>query len=185
MSSDQQWFKTRAELWATFHNNGYSAGVSNSTFHQICDNTLLVLDKCSKISPDTSPKIPDWSDIEPGKDAATELRRLTVEELQRRGLDKITKKWPVDGHLVTYAEQVEIELERFIDKGFASYFLITADLLRFGKSKGWPFGPRGSAGGSLVCFLLGIHSIDPLVWGLSFDRFMASSRGGFMLKVSM
>ena len=42
-----------------------------------------------------------------------------------------------------------------------------------------------SAAGSLVCFLLGIHSINPLRWGTSFDRFMASSRGGYLLKVDM
>ena len=42
-----------------------------------------------------------------------------------------------------------------------------------------------SAGGSLVCFLLGIHDLDPLKWDLSFDRFMASSRGGYMLNVRL
>jgi len=44
---------------------------------------------------------------------------------------------------------------------------------------------RGSAGGSLVCYLLGIHDMDPLKWGLSFDRFLSPSRGGFMLKTKM
>lgn len=38
-----------------------------------------------------------------------------------------------------------------------------------------------SVGGSLVCYLLGITSIDPLKWGLSFDRFLSPSRGGYML----
>lgn len=42
-----------------------------------------------------------------------------------------------------------------------------------------------SAGGSLVCFLLGIHDLDPFKWGLSFDRFLAASRGGYGLKVRM
>jgi DNA polymerase III alpha subunit len=58
-------------------------------------------------------------------------------------------------------------------------------MLGFGREQGWPFGPRGSAGGSLVCYLLGIHGLDPLKWELSFDRFMASSRGGYQLKVTM
>jgi len=42
-----------------------------------------------------------------------------------------------------------------------------------------------SAGGSLVCFLMGIHVLDPLLWNLSFDRFLASSRGGYMLNIQM
>ena len=40
-----------------------------------------------------------------------------------------------------------------------------------------------SAAGSFVCYLLGIHSVNSLAWGLSFDRFLASSRGGYLLKV--
>jgi len=42
-----------------------------------------------------------------------------------------------------------------------------------------------SGGGSLVCYLLSIHGLDPLKFGLSMDRFMASSRGGYMLRVRM
>ncbi len=42
-----------------------------------------------------------------------------------------------------------------------------------------------SAGGSLACYALGIHSMDPLKWGLSFDRFLSASRGGNMLNIRM
>jgi DNA-binding Lrp family transcriptional regulator len=42
-----------------------------------------------------------------------------------------------------------------------------------------------SAGGSLVCYLMGIHTLDPMLWGLSFDRFLSPSRGGYMLNVDM
>ena len=184
-NSEQQYLKTRAELWATFHNYGYSAHVKDAVFDRICDNTLLVADRCEKLHPDTAPKIPSWDTIEPGVDPDERLRELTYNGLRARGLDKDEVRWPVDGKMVTYVEQTEIELERFINKGFASYFLITHDLITWGKQQGWPFGPRGSAGGSLVCFLLNIHSLNPLLWGLSFDRFMASSRGGYQLRVQM
>ena len=184
-NSEEQYFKTRAELWATFKNNAYSERVSDEKFEELCDNTLLVAERCEILKPDTSPKIPNWSSVEPGVDPAKELRKVVKEELVLRGLHRVKKKYPVDGRKVTYIEQAMIELDRFIDKGFASYFLITRDLIQFGRKHGWPFGPRGSAGGSLVCFLLGIHCIDPLKWGLSFDRFMASSRGGYMLKVKL
>jgi hypothetical protein len=71
------------------------------------------------------------------------LRKTVAKELVKRGLHKIKKKYNVDGRDVTYVEQSKIECDRFIDKGFASYFLITQDIIGFGKKKGWPFGPRG------------------------------------------
>jgi DNA polymerase-3 subunit alpha len=182
-NSDEQYFKTRADLWATFKNNKYSERVDDRKFEEICDNTLLIAERCEKLSPDTSPKIPNWSDIEEGVNANKRLREIVDEQLRLRGWDKDQTKWFSDGRMVTYAEQAEIELNRFIDKGFSSYFLITRDLVQWGRNQGWPFGPRGSAAGSLVCYLLGIHNINSLTWGCSFDRFLASSRGGYLLKV--
>jgi hypothetical protein len=182
---DEQFFKSRAELWTTFKNGGYSEGIDDAKFEEVCDNTLLVADRCEKLAPDTSPKIPDWSSVEVGVNANEALREIVDRELKRRGWDKDTKKWPCDGRMVTYAEQAEIELNRFIDKGFSSYFLITRDWIQWGRERGWPFGPRGSAAGSLVCYLLGIHNINSLAWELSFDRFLASSRGGYMLKTKI
>jgi DNA polymerase-3 subunit alpha len=184
-NSDEQYFKSRAELWATFKNREYSQCVDDAKFEEICNNTLLIAERCEKLNPDTSPKIPSWAVIEPGVNAGQKLRDIVHEELRVRGWDKDKTKWFSDGLMVTYAEQTEIELDRFIDKGFASYFLITRDLILWGKEQGWPFGPRGSCGGSFVCFLLGIHCLNSLRWGLSFDRFMASSRGGYLLKVGM
>jgi DNA polymerase-3 subunit alpha len=182
---DEQFFKTRAELWATFKNGGYSDGIDDAKFEEICDNTLLIAERCDKLAPDTSPKIPNWSTIEPGTNANDALRKIVDQQLQLRSWDKSTERFPCDGRDVTYAEQAEIELNRFIDKGFSSYFLITRDWIQWGKKQGWIFGPRGSAAGSLVCYLLGIHNINSLKWKLSFDRFLASSRGGYLLKVKV
>ena len=179
VNSDEQFMKSRAELWATFKNNLYSKGLDDRVFEQICDNSLLIADRCEQFKVDTSPKIPEI------QDADNELNRIVTLELQRRGLDKCEKRFMIDGHAVTYKQQMQLELNRFIDKGFSSYFYITRDLIQYGKQKGWPFSPRGSAAGSLVCFLLGIHMLDPLLWGLSFDRFLASSRGGYMLNTKM
>ena len=185
LSSGQQYFKSRAELWQTFHAFGYQQYATTAQFETMCDNTLLLADKCENWKPDTSFKTPHWSAVQPDEDAATKLRQLVAEALRERGLNQNPKRYIIDGREVTYCEQAELELERFISKGFASYCLITWDLIQYGKRQGWPFGPRGSVGGSLVCFLLGITSIDPLRWNLSFDRFLASSRGGYLLKVTM
>ncbi len=185
VNSSEQYYKTRAELLATFRTNSYSRLVNEGAFNAACDSTLELAERCDPLKPDTNPKTPDWSSIEPGKSADVILREIVGRELVRRGLHKDAKRWPVDGKEVTYTEQAKIELDRFIEKGFASYFLITYDLMRWGKQRGWPFGSRGSAGGSLVCYLLSISALDPLRWGLSFDRFMASSRGGYLLQVKM
>jgi DNA polymerase-3 subunit alpha len=179
VNSDEQFMKSRAELWARFKNGGYDKGFDDGVFETMCDNSLMIAERCEAFDIDTSPKIPEISD------ADSELRRLVAFELNHRGLDKIDTRFIIDGNEVTYIDQAKIELNRFIDKGFASYFLITRDLVKYGKKKGWPFSPRGSAGGSLVCFLLDIHVLDPMLWGLSFDRFLSPSRGGYMLNVKM
>ena len=61
--------------------------------------------------------------------------------------------------------------------GFASYFLIVQDFVRYAQERGIPVGPgRGSAAGSLVAYVLGITQVDPLKWGLLFERFLNPDR---------
>lgn len=179
VNSDEQYMKTRAELWARFKNNSYSKGIPDSVFEKMCDNTLEVADRVQAFDFDADPKIPNIAN------ADDKLKQIVSRRLVETGLATCQKKFVIDGKEVTYVEQAKIELKRFIDKGFSSYFIITRELVQYGRSKGWPFSPRGSAGGSLVCFLLGIHTLDPMLWGLSFDRFLSPSRGGYMLNLGM
>jgi DNA polymerase-3 subunit alpha len=180
VNSDEQFLKTRAELRATFYRNGYFDKIGHGVFERSCDATLEIADKCSTFKPNLEPKLPriDNSD--------TELIRLAEEGLKGKGLDKDETVYIYDEKNVTYRKQMELELKRIISKGFSSYFLITLDLIKASMDKGWPVGPgRGSCGGSLVSYLIGIHSLDPIKWGLSFNRFMSPARGGNMLKVTM
>jgi DNA polymerase-3 subunit alpha len=181
VNSNEQFFKTRAELRATFNTGGYSELIDSSAFERSCDATLEIADKCEGFKPNLEPKLPRIDNAE------NELIRLAMEGLRQKGLDKDNKQYlTMDGVEVTYKEQMKIELERFIDKGYASYFLITKDLIKCSTDRGWPIGPaRGSCGGSLVCFLIGIHSLDPIKWGLSFNRFLSPARGGKALNVMM
>jgi len=184
-NSNEQYLKSREQLRQTFDNELYHNVFDSNSFEKSCDNTLEVADKCESFKPDLGPKLP----VIKNEDFANkELIRLTLKGLQEKGLDKDDKKYlTMDGLKVTYKEQMMIELERFITKGFASYFLIMRDLvLHSTKTLNWPIGPgRGSAGGSLVCYLLGIHYLDPIKIGLSFDRMLSASRGGWMLDVAM
>ena len=180
VNSDEQYFKTRYELRATFCLNGYKDGIGQDLFESACDNTLEVADKCAPFKPDTSPKLPKI------ENAKQELCRLALAGLKKHGLDRDETKFFIDNKMVTYREQMEIELERIIEKGFASYFLITRDLVQESLRNGFILGPsRGSCGGSLICYLLGITSLNNILWGTSFDRFMSPSRGSNMLKVTM
>jgi DNA polymerase-3 subunit alpha len=179
--SSELYLKNRAELRATYKECWYDKIFNNDKFEKACDLSLEIADKCSPFKADTKPKLPHIDN------AAEILNKLVAKSLIERGLYKDQKRYEVDGKMVTYTEQAKIELDRFIEKGFESYFLIMRDIIKFSHDNGWATGPsRGSSGGSLVCFLLGItNSMDPLLFGLSFDRFLSRSRGGNMLNISM
>lgn len=76
-----------------------------------------------------------------------------------------------------YRARLRHELDVITKKGFAGYFLIVADFMNEARRRGIPVGPgRGSSAGSLVAFVLGITEVDPLVYGLIFERFLNPER---------
>ena len=76
-----------------------------------------------------------------------------------------------------YLERLDTELDVIIGKGFADYFLLVWDFIRYSRSQGIPVGPgRGSAAGSLVAYLMGITQLDPLPHQLLFERFLNPER---------
>lgn len=77
-----------------------------------------------------------------------------------------------------YVARINHEMEAIVAKDFIDYFLMTSDIVRFSKNSGIPVGPaRGSAAGSLVCYLLRITEIDPMLYPLmNFERFVAPDR---------
>jgi uracil-DNA glycosylase family 4 len=90
---------------------------------------------------------------------------------------------PVLGHqpdlmdLVTYKERLNFELGVLKKMGFSGYFLLVEDLVNWSKSHGIIVGPgRGSVGGSLVAYLLGITDVDPIRFNLLFERFINPER---------
>ncbi|MBU1621757.1 MAG: DNA polymerase III subunit alpha, partial [Gammaproteobacteria bacterium] len=74
-------------------------------------------------------------------------------------------------------ERYQKEMKLIQQKGFARYFLIVYEIIQFCEQQNIPIGPgRGSAGGSLVAFLLGITQVDPLKYDLLFERFISENR---------
>src|SRR5690606_33804667 len=74
-------------------------------------------------------------------------------------------------------QRLEFELETITAMGYAGYFLIVADFIQWAKRHGIPVGPgRGSGAGSVVAWALTITDLDPLRWGLLFERFLNPER---------
>ena len=80
-------------------------------------------------------------------------------------------------HMPRYRERLEFEINTIVQMGFPGYFLIVADFINWAKGNGVPVGPgRGSGAGSLVAYSLGITDLDPLRYGLLFERFLNPER---------
>jgi len=98
-----------------------------------------------------------------------EKRRTRLEALRAQGRLK--------HELPEYSERLDREIKMIQQMQFSGYFLIVWDFIRFAKSKSIPVGPgRGSAAGSLVSYAMQITDIDPLEYGLLFERFLNPER---------
>jgi len=130
------------------------------------DNSRKVAGRCNvsfELGKWTFPAVP----VSPGfKNHDEELRAKTYAGIALRGLKEIKE----------VTDRIEYELKIIIDKGFAVYYLIVADLLAFARSQGILTTTRGSAAGSLVAYLVGITNVDPLFYKLPFERFLNPER---------
>src|ERR1700681_2058261 len=97
---------------------------------------------------------------------------------KRRGrLEALAGQGRLKNHLAEYAERLDREIKMIQEMKFSGYFLIVWDFIRFAKQQGIPVGPgRGSATGSLVSWAMEITDIDPLAYGLLFERFLNPER---------
>jgi len=98
-----------------------------------------------------------------------EKRRPRLEALRARGMLK--------HDLAEYSERLDREIQMIQRMKFSGYFLIVWDFIRYAKAEGIPVGPgRGSAAGSLVSYAMAITDLDPLQYGLLFERFLNPER---------
>lgn len=105
----------------------------------------------------------------PRKNSNVQLRELCDQALAERGIVSDS-----------YRARLDEELEVIKEKDFASYFLVVADMINFARNNDILVGPgRGSAAGSLVCYLLGITEVDPIKYDLLFFRFINPERNDF------
>src|SRR5712672_4873804 len=138
-------------------------------FPEAIANTLHVGERCHLDLEFGSSKYPEYP-VPAGKTREGYLRELCHQGLRARYGERAA----ADSEL---ARRLEYELGVLEKTGFVSYLLIVWDFIHFAKEKGIPVGPgRGSAAGSLIAYVLGITDIDPLQFGLLFERFLNPAR---------
>ncbi|MEX2554002.1 MAG: DNA polymerase III subunit alpha [Actinomycetota bacterium] len=132
-----------------------------------CDNTLAIAERCDLSIEFGTLHLPPF--VPPTEESQEQyLRRLVAEGATRRYGDPLSPE---------ARDRIEHELGIILRMGFAGYFLIVADLIQFARSRGIRVGPgRGSAAGSVVSYCLGITDLDPIRYGLIFERFLNPDR---------
>ncbi|MDE0146022.1 MAG: DNA polymerase III subunit alpha [Nitrospira sp.] len=100
-----------------------------------------------------------------------------LETLAKEGLAERLKARPSNLPQETYQLRLQEELAVLTQMGYAGYFLVVWDIIKFARSRGIPVGPgRGSAAGSLIAYALSITDLDPLAYNLLFERFLNPER---------
>ncbi len=154
---DQHYLKTAAEMRRLF-----------SERPDACDSTLAVAERASVEIEFGKPELPRF-ELPPGVESEEAyLRQLAGQgAAERYGV-------PVPAHV---NQRLQAELDVIAGMGFSAYFLIVWDLIRHAREKGIRVGPgRGSAAGCCVAYCLRIVDIDPIRYGLLFERFLNAGR---------
>jgi DNA polymerase-3 subunit alpha len=152
-------FKSAAEMRALF-----------ADLPEACDNTLVIARRCAFMPRERKPILPAF---------ATEAGRTEEEELRAQAQAGLSARLAMipDADSAVYQQRLDFELDTIIKMGFAGYFLIVSDFIKWSKMNGIPVGPgRGSGAGSVVAWALLITDLDPLRFGLLFERFLNPER---------
>ncbi len=164
-------FKSAAEMRALF-----------ADLPEAVDNTLVIARRCSFLLKPIKPILPPYPDAL----AAGQSEGLALRQQARAGLEVRLERQVYRPEMGVadradaarrYRERLEFELDVIEGMKFPGYFLIVADFIRWAKEHGIPVGPgRGSGAGSVVAWALTITDLDPLRFGLLFERFLNPER---------
>jgi len=186
-AGDQYYFKTAEEMAALF-----------PEYPEALENTVEIARRCTagfmqhnkksgrleyqfpKVDVRDLPKyLPDFDIPKDLKDAHAYLRVLTGEGLRKRYSKEMTEAQETgeNGKWEEILKRTNYELDVIIRMGFTGYFLIVAGIINWAKNQGIDVGPgRGSGAGSIVAYALQITDIEPLKYGLLFERFLNPER---------
>jgi DNA polymerase-3 subunit alpha len=143
------------------------------------ENTVLIAKRCHFMVKGHKPILPRFPTKE-GREEVEELKERAFDGLKIRFEAEVLKKYDEflhDDIKQKYYERLNYELGIIETMGFSGYFLIVADFIQWAKSKNIPVGPgRGSGAGSLVAWVMTITDMDPIYFGLIFERFLNPER---------
>ena len=165
----EHYFKSAAEMRALF-----------SDLPDAVDNTLVVARRCAFMPESRTPILPPYASADGASEqdairaqAASGLERRLAAHVYTPDMDDAAR----EAAARPYRERLEFELGIIIQMGFAGYFLIVADFIQWAKEREIPVGPgRGSGAGSVVAWSLTITDLNPLRWGLLFERLLNPER---------
>ena len=143
-----------------------------SDIPEAISNTVVIAQRCAFMPEEHAPMLPAFPTL--GERSEAEQLRTESEE----GLARRLEVLGIDGdEAKPYQDRLDFEIGVILEMGFPGYFLIVADFIRWSKNQGIPVGPgRGSGAGSVVAWALTITDLDPLKFGLLFERFLNPER---------
>jgi DNA polymerase-3 subunit alpha len=164
--SGMEYLKSYNEMKQLFRDH-----LEDELIEEALANTLHAANKVKPYDLMRDPRAADYP-IPEGHTADTYFEEVTWQGLLQRFNVKTHAEIPQN-----YQERLRFELGIIMQMGFATYFLVVWDYIKYARDKQIPVGPgRGSAAGSLVAYSLGITNIDPIHHGLLFERFLNPER---------
>ena len=162
------YFKTAEEMVELF-----------SDLPEAIENTLEIARRCAFRPRFHDPILPRFVKVPDGADSAEaeKAEAMELERQAREGLKERLRTIDLAAAEEEYWARLKIELDIINRMGFPGYFLIVSDFIKWAKAEGIPVGPgRGSGAGSVVAWALTITDLDPLRFGLLFERFLNPER---------
>ena len=170
---DKLHFATEEEMIQKWYDAGMGDIIEDEYLYEGIESTKEIASRChAELDTETvkEPKFPTPSTFKDNKEYMLNL-------LQKGMADKVRDKLIVEEDIPKYVDRLKIELDLIADKGYIDYFLITNDFTQWAYENDILMSPgRGSASGSLICWLLGITHLDPIKYDLFFERFMNPER---------
>ena len=157
-SNPETYFKSSDQMYELFHD-----------IPEVIENNFNLALKCQFFPKETLPKLPKFSNVE-----GLSENELLIKKAKRGLMEKV-KLYDLSEE--SYKKRLIYELEIINKMGFAGYFLIVADFVNWAKKHEIAVGPgRGSGAGSLVAWALAITDLNPIKYGLLFERFLNPER---------
>ena len=167
-ASNQCYFKSSDEMISLF-----------SDLPEAIENTVCLAQRCSVMSETRPPSLPNFTD---GSLSEDDLIRKQAKDgldskLSQKFVQEKIKKSDQSSIIKEYNERLDYELGIICKMGFSGYFLIVSDFIKWSKQNNIAVGPgRGSGAGSIIAWTMQITDLDPIKFGLLFERFLNPER---------